>query len=86
MMPLSKLARPYAKAAFAYALDQKQLPQWAHMLQTMALLIRQPAVERLLRNPKYSTEQQAAMGVALGEDILDAAGQNFIKLLAKNSV
>jgi F-type H+-transporting ATPase subunit delta len=83
-MTEAKLARPYAKAAFEYAVEHQQLDQWAVMLRTMAELIGQPEVQQLLKNPKYSAQAHSEMCLALGQDILDAAGQNFIKMLASN--
>lgn len=83
-MTAAKLARPYAKAAFEYALSQQQLDHWVVMLQTMTQLIAEPTVQQLLKNPKYSSEQHSEICLALGQDILDAAGNNFIKLLALN--
>src|ERR1700738_1001107 len=83
-MTEAKLARPYAKAAFEYAVEQQQLDQWEVMLRTMAELLEQPVVQQLLKNPKYSAEDHSAICLALGQDILDEAGQNFIKMLASN--
>ncbi|HVV69926.1 MAG TPA: F0F1 ATP synthase subunit delta [Gammaproteobacteria bacterium] len=83
-MTAAKLARPYAKAAFEYAQQHRQLDHWAVMLQTMAELIKQPTVQQLLKNPKYSSEAHSEISLALGQDILDEAGKNFIKLLALN--
>ncbi len=79
-----KLARPYAKAAFEYAVEHQQLDKWSALLHTMAQIIKEPVVQEWLKNPKYGSEKHAQMCIALGQDVLDAAGQNFIKVLAKN--
>ena len=39
MAELSTLARPYAKAAFEYALDHNQLTQWHQQLATAAAVV-----------------------------------------------
>ena len=39
MAELSTLARPYAKAAFEYALDHDQLNQWHQQLATAAAVV-----------------------------------------------
>lgn len=78
----ARVARPYARAAFDYAVAQKQLSQWSQMLHTMAERVAQPEVSSLLKNPNYSTETRCEIVLALGEGVLDDAGRNFIRTLA----
>lgn len=84
MMNYARFARPYARAAFDYAQEHQQLQQWSVMLQTLAERIQQPLVLSLLKNPQYSAETHCEMMLALGHDVLNDAGQNFIKTLANH--
>lgn len=84
MTYLAKLARPYAKAAFEYALQHNQLDQWSTMLRVMAERMQQPLVVGVLKNPKFGAEQLSELGLTIGQDVLDQAGKNFIQLLAKS--
>ncbi len=78
----SRVARPYARAAFDYAQEHHQLAQWSEMLRAMAEWIQQPIVANLLNNPQYSTEKRSEIVLALGEKVLNKEGENLIKLLA----
>ncbi len=78
------LARPYAKAAFEYAQEHQQLSQWSEMLSKMAAYIREPVVMQFLGDPRYNMQQHGELVLALDEQ-LDAASQNFIRILANNN-
>jgi len=84
MTYLAKLARPYAKAAFEYALQHNQLDQWSTMLNLMAERMQQPIVVSVLKNPKFGAEQLSELGFAVGQDVLNQEGKNFIQLLARS--
>jgi F-type H+-transporting ATPase subunit delta len=84
MAELSTIARPYAKAAFEYARDSKQLPQWALQLATAAAVAADRNVKAVLNDPSLTAEQQAQ---TLSDVCGDAAGaqvRNFIGVLAAN--
>lgn len=84
MAELSTLARPYAQAAFEYARDSKQLPQWAQQLATAALVASDPRLKVVLSDPALTAEQQAqTLGDVCG-DALGAHMRNFIGVLAVN--
>lgn len=51
------LARPYARAAFAAATDEQQVPAWSQALGFSARVASDPQVAALLRNPQLSREQ-----------------------------
>lgn len=80
----SKLAQPYAKAAFEYALEHKELDKWAKILQTLTHLVEQPEVEAVLNSPLYSADIKTEILFALVEDQLDQHSRNFIRLLTSN--
>ena len=59
MAELSTLARPYAKAAFEYALDHNQLTQWHQQLATAAAVVADERVGAVLTSPALTSAQQA---------------------------
>lgn len=84
MAELSTLARPYAKAAFEYALDSNSLDAWSTMLSLAAAVSQQDKVAKLLGSPDTTSEQMARTFTALCGDQLDQKGANFIAELAQN--
>ena len=78
------IARPYAKAAFAYAQQQKALPRWSELLAAASALVQDAGVAGLLSSPRVSPQQLAELisdGSGLGPQEL---GRNFISTLAEN--
>ncbi len=84
MAELSTLARPYAKAAFHYAVDAGDLAGWATMLKTLAAVASDPTLEQLLDSPAYSREKQAQVLLDVCGDELDQGASNLVHLLADN--
>lgn len=81
---LTTLARPYAVAAFEYAVAHNVVSSWEAMLDAAAEVTRNAAVSRLLTNPALTTQQQADLYCSVLAKMLDAEQTNFIKLLAQN--
>ncbi|MFT7404104.1 F0F1 ATP synthase subunit delta [Zhongshania sp.] len=84
MAELSTTARPYAKAAFEYALAASSLGEWSVMLATAAAVAQHAEVKKFLSSPAMTTEQQAQMFIDVCADTFNAGGKNFIKILAEN--
>ena len=84
MAELTTLVRPYAKAAFEYALGNGALDAWATALSTAAAIVEQPRVAQLLASPALSSTQKAQTLIDLCGDALDEPRRNFICLLAEN--
>jgi len=84
MAELSTLARPYAKAAFEFAVDASDLKGWADSLSTSAAVTQHAAVVKLLTSPGSTPAHQAATIIDLCGDVLDATGRNFIVILSEN--
>ena len=83
---LSTIARPYARAAFSYALDQTDgLSHWARMLQLLAAALEQPVVTDALDNPLLTTQDELNLLMTLMGDDLSQDGQNFVGVLAENN-
>ena len=84
MAELSTVARPYTKAAFESAREQKSLDQWSEMLGQAAQAAQDEQVAELLRNPALAAEQKAGLILDICADKLSEQGQNFVKILAEN--
>lgn len=75
-------ARPYAKAAFKFALEHKQLNEWHNLLQIASVIVLDSDVKKLLTNPNISTEQILGLIFSILEKELDQNKKNFLNLLA----
>jgi F-type H+-transporting ATPase subunit delta len=84
MAELSTLARPYAKAVFDLAREEKQFPDWSALLGALAVAVRDPAVAPWIGHPALGRAQLADVLVeALGKGASDRE-QNLVRLLAEN--
>ena len=83
MSDLTTIARPYAKAAFEFAVDKKQLDQWGQMLAFAAEVVNNEQVHELLTS-SASAEKLAEIVIAVCGEQFDAYGQNLIKVMAAN--
>lgn len=83
MSELSTVARPYAKAAFDFALEQGQLDKWQEMLQFSALVSENEQVAEYL-NSALASGQIAETFLQICGEQLDQYGQNFIRVMAEN--
>jgi len=70
MSSVTTLARPYAKAAFELAQDERDLARWESMLTLASQIASDDAVAGLLDNPLVSREAAAGL-------ITEAAGEQF---------
>ena len=84
MAELLTLARPYAKAAFAFASEQGATDNWSNALQVLSAAVQDEAFSAYLNRPELTpAEQVSVFAKLLGED-LTAALSNFLMLLAEN--
>ena len=84
MAELLTLARPYAKAAFAYASEQNATDTWSNALQLLSAAVQDEAFSAYLNRPELTpAEQVSVLAKVLGED-QSAALSNFLTLLAEN--
>ena len=77
------IARPYAKAAFDFAVEKNNVDQWLEMITFICLVASDANVVKMLKTTTAATEQ-ANLFIALGGEQLDENGQNLIKVLAQN--
>ena len=84
MAEFTTAARPYARALFELAQENKQFDKWSEMLAFMAAVAHNPEMHALLDSPRLTSEQAAEMFNSICAEHIDEGGQNFIKLLAEN--
>lgn len=84
MAELTTIARPYAKAAFEYAMQADQLANWSQMLGFAAQVVADEMMQQVLTSPHLGKQEQAEAMLAVCEGKLDSHASNFIKLLAEN--
>lgn len=80
---LITFARPYALAAFEYALANASLASWENMLQAAAEIAQNSEMMQLLNSPKVTHEQLVEIFSDILTNRLDAEKKNFIRLLAQ---
>lgn len=83
MSELTTIARPYAKAAFDFALEQGQLDKWQEILAFSALVAENDELQSLI-NSSFAPQKIADTFIAICAEQLDQYGQNFIRVMAEN--
>ncbi|MBY6199409.1 F0F1 ATP synthase subunit delta [Vibrio hangzhouensis] len=83
MSELTTIARPYAKAAFDFAVDKKALDQWVEMLTFAAEITKNEDIANLLTG-SVTANKIAEVFIAVGGEQFDEFGQNLIKVMAEN--
>lgn len=81
---MTTVARPYAMAAFEFALENNDLQQWENMLNAAVVLVQDPAVLQMLLSPRVTSSQVAELCCDVLEKLLNEQRRNFIRLLAEN--
>jgi F-type H+-transporting ATPase subunit delta len=84
MADRATIARPYARAAFAFARDAKDFAAWSKHLQSAAEAARDPRVARLIGHPQVTDEKLVELFDAVSGNAAGDAGQNFLGMLAEN--
>ena len=81
---LSTVARPYARAAFSFALDQDGgLAHWSRMLQLLSAAVNESIVQAALDDPLLTMDDKTSFLFDLMGDDLSDQGRNFIGVLAE---
>jgi F-type H+-transporting ATPase subunit delta len=83
MSDLTTIARPYAKAAFDFAVEKGALDQWVEMLAFTTEVANNEQIHGLLTG-STSTKKLADIFVAVCGEQIDEFGQNLIKVMAEN--
>ncbi|MBC3766656.1 F0F1 ATP synthase subunit delta [Neptunicella marina] len=83
MSEMATIARPYAKAAFDHAVENKAIEAWQQMLAFSAEVALNEQIAALLTG-SLSSDKLAELFVGVCGEQLDQHGQNFIRVLAEN--
>ncbi len=81
---MTTFARPYALAAFEYALAKNELAAWEILLNSAATLTDDADMQRLLGSPKMTAAALDQLYCDVLASVLDTEKANFIHLLAQN--
>ena len=80
----STIARPYAEALFARAVETDKLDLWSDMLELLATAARDPALSGLIASPKLDKAQMTELMLDIAGGRLSDEGQNLVRLLVAN--
>lgn len=83
MSELTTVARPYARAAFEFSVENNNVEAWADMLTFAASVASDATVAELLKGEK-AAQKISDIFVDICEGQLDEYGLNFIKIMAEN--
>ena len=84
MIEPTTLARPYARAAFQFAIDNGSVDQWHDTLGMLAAVVAEPAVAKVLDDPATTAAQRASTVIAvLGADAPAGVAQ-FVAVMSEN--
>jgi F-type H+-transporting ATPase subunit delta len=84
MTPQKQLsvARPYAKAVFAQAIEDNELKAWSILLDQVRLVIETKPMQALLGDPRIDSQIALACLLELCAPQLFEKGKNFLKVVA----
>ena len=83
MSELTTVARPYARAAFEFAVSNNNIEAWSTML-FFASEVAQDATMASILTCDKAPQELAKLFLGICDDQLNENGQNFIKILAEN--
>ncbi|WP_456380121.1 F0F1 ATP synthase subunit delta [Thiolapillus sp.] len=84
MSDLITIARPYAEAVFARAVETDALDSWAETLEFLSVVVSDPAVADIIANPAVEHERRLQLLLDIGAERLSAEGQNLLRVLVEN--
>ncbi|RKS85815.1 ATP synthase F1 subcomplex delta subunit [Orbus hercynius] len=83
MADLITIARPYAKAAFDFAVEHKSIEAWQQMLVLTSEVSKDEQIQSILTSD-MKPESIAKLFINICQDVLDEYRANFIKIMAEN--
>ncbi|MFQ3209001.1 MAG: F-type H+-transporting ATPase subunit delta [Colwellia sp.] len=83
MSELTTVARPYAKAAFDFAVEAKALDSWLIQLSFAAEVAKDETIKGYLSGGASVEQAQTLFLNVCGEQV-NSQGQNFLKVMAEN--
>ncbi|MGB1201774.1 MAG: F0F1 ATP synthase subunit delta [Cognaticolwellia aestuarii] len=83
MSELTTVARPYAKAAFDFAVESGAVAEWLEMLSFTAEVVKNDDIKGFLAG-SHSPEVTSDLFIKVCGEQLNERGQNLIKVMAEN--
>ncbi|ABV39091.1 H(+)-transporting two-sector ATPase [Shewanella sediminis HAW-EB3] len=83
MAEITTIARPYAKAAFDFAIENNAVDSWAEMLNFAAMVSENETIKPLLAGGLASNKLAELFIGVCGEQV-NEQGQNLLKVMAEN--
>ncbi|WP_018691244.1 F0F1 ATP synthase subunit delta [Algicola sagamiensis] len=83
MSEMTTIARPYAKAAFEFAVEKGTVDEWAEMLFFAGEVTKNETMKSFLSG-SASAENAAELFVKVCGEQLNEYGQNLVKIMAEN--
>jgi F-type H+-transporting ATPase subunit delta len=87
MTDMTSVARPYAKAAFEFSLEHKDIAHWANHLEHLAQIISDPLTVEFITDPATTSQQHCEFLDAVLQRFKSKSSDhfsNFVTLLAHN--
>jgi F-type H+-transporting ATPase subunit delta len=78
----ASIARPYARAAFYYAVEEKTLDTWFVLLDRAAAVVKAKPMQVLLKDPRFDKMVAYECLLIACKPRVFFAGENFLKLIA----
>ena len=83
MSELATIARPYAKAAFDFAVEKNAVESWGNMLFFAAQVAQNEDVRSFLAS-NAGGQKTGSLFIQICDEQLDEYGQNLVKVMAEN--
>ena len=83
MADISTLARPYAKAVFELARDEKKLAEWSALLKGLATAVRDKSVAAAIGHPAVGRGQLADVLIQVMGGKVTEQARNLLRLLSE---
>ncbi len=83
MSEVTTIARPYAKAAFDFAVEQKAVDSWLEMLVFAAEVSKDSTLQQVIHS-SIAPDQLAQLFIQICGEQLNVYGHNLIKVMAEN--
>jgi len=83
MAEITTIARPYAKAAFDFAIEKNAVDSWAEMLNFAAMVSENETIKPLLSGA-LASNQLAELFIGVCGEQVNEQGQNLLKVMAEN--
>ncbi|MBK2125694.1 F0F1 ATP synthase subunit delta [Fangia hongkongensis] len=85
MADMTYIARPYARAAYEFARDKKEVNKWTGMLLNLAECIENQSVQALIDDPNYAQSEVARFVISVLDESLDQHAKNFILVVSEHN-